>query len=62
MPIKTVSRLAFKATASDIEHLEQIASTLRHSGYPFVTRTDAFRACLAVAAADPTGVLSACRK
>ena len=62
MSIQTAARLAFKATQSDLDHLEAIAATLRQSGRPFTTRTDALRVCLRVAASDPTRVLAESRQ
>jgi hypothetical protein len=49
---QTVGRYAFKATASDVTNIEQIAAAIRLAGQPFATKSDAIRVALSVAASD----------
>lgn len=59
---QTVARYAFKASASDVNNIEAIASALRLAGQPFATQSGAIRAALSLAASDLARVIAGAAK
>ena len=57
MSIRTIARFTFRSTPEDLQNIETIANALRGAGRTFITRTDAIRLCLEVAAADPARMI-----
>jgi len=51
-------RFAWRATATDLAHIETIAAALRANGHPFCTRADVIRYCLAGIASDAARVVA----
>lgn len=56
-------KLALRPTVADMAHLDTIAASLRATGKPYATRSDAMRHALATvaAAADVPGVTTEAR-